>query len=38
MVAEGYTVHCAIGEDFRPVPIPESFRDVVEQFEQRAGG
>jgi acyl-CoA thioester hydrolase len=37
IVAEGYTVHCAIGDDFRPVPIPASFRDVVDRFEQRSG-
>ena len=33
VVAEGYTVHCAIGDDFRPVPIPDSFRRVVERYE-----
>ena len=35
LVADGYTVHCAIGEDFKPTPVPESFRDVINRFEQR---
>ena len=35
VVTEGFTVHCAIGDDFRPVPIPDSFRAVVERYEQR---
>ena len=34
LVAEGYTVHCAIGDDFKPVPVPESFARVVMQYEQ----
>ncbi len=34
LVAEGYTVHCAIGDDFKPVPVPESFSRVVMQYEQ----
>lgn len=35
LVAEGYTVHCAIGDDFRPMPIPDSFRKVVDRYEHR---
>jgi len=35
LVAEGYTVHCAIGEDFKPQPVPTSFREVIDEFEQR---
>ena len=35
LVAKGYTVHCAIGEDFEPQPVPESFREVINRFEQR---
>ncbi|MCR9248719.1 MAG: acyl-CoA thioesterase, partial [bacterium] len=34
LVAEGYTVHCAIGDDFRPMPVPPSFRETIEQFEK----
>lgn len=33
VVAIGHTTHCAIGEDFRPIPVPEHFRDVVSRFE-----
>ena len=35
LVAEGHTVHCAIGDDFKPTPVPSSFREVINQFEQR---
>ena len=35
LVAEGHTVHCAIGDDFKPTPVPASFREVITQFEQR---
>ena len=31
----GYTVHCAIGADFKPQPVPTSFREVIDKFEQR---
>ena len=34
LVAEGYTVHCAIGEDFKPQPVPSSFREVIDKFER----
>lgn len=34
VVASGYTVHCAIGEDFRPVSVPASFRKVIDAYEQ----
>jgi acyl-CoA thioester hydrolase len=35
LVAEGHTVHCAIGDDFQPQPVPASFREVIDRFEQR---
>ena len=35
LVAEGHTVHCAIGDDFKPTTVPSSFREVINQFEQR---
>lgn len=34
LVAEGYTVHCAIGEDFKATPVPESFRRTIDEFEK----
>ena len=34
LVAEGYTVHCAIGADFKPQPVPASFREVIDRFER----
>ncbi len=33
VVAIGSTTHCAIGEDFKPIPVPQNFRDVVSQYE-----
>ncbi|MEC7585161.1 MAG: thioesterase family protein [Planctomycetota bacterium] len=36
LVAEGHTVHCAIGADFRPVPVPDSFRQTIDKYEQRS--
>ncbi len=36
LVAEGHTVHCAIADDFRPMPVPESFRVTIQEFEQRS--
>ena len=35
LVAEGYTVHCAIDTDYQPQPVPESFRKVIEAYEGR---
>ena len=35
LVAKGYTVHCAIDADFRPTPIPDSFRKIVDRYELR---
>jgi len=34
LVAEGHTVHCAIGDDFKPQPVPASFREVIDRFEK----
>lgn len=34
LIAEGHTVHCAIGPDFRPMPVPQSFRETIDAFEQ----
>ena len=33
LIALGHTIHCAIGDDFAPIPVPEHFRSVVAQFE-----
>ncbi|MGA1203829.1 MAG: acyl-CoA thioesterase [Planctomycetota bacterium] len=33
LVALGHTTHCAIGEDFQPIPVPEHFREVISRFE-----
>lgn len=34
VVALGYTVHCAIDSDFKPCPVPESFRSIIARFER----
>lgn len=36
LVAEGHTVHCAIDADFRPAPVPSSFRQTIDKYEQRS--
>ena len=36
VIAEGYTTHCAIDDDFRPTPIPESFRAKIEALLEHA--
>ncbi|MCI0650641.1 MAG: acyl-CoA thioesterase [Planctomycetes bacterium] len=33
IVAAGYTVHCAIDEEFRPTAVPDDFRRVIAAFE-----
>ncbi len=33
VVARGWTTHCAIDPEFRPVPVPESFRRIISAFE-----
>lgn len=33
VVAVGHTTHCAIGEDFRPIAVPECYREVITKFE-----
>lgn len=33
LVALGHTTHCAIGDDFRPMSVPEQFREVISKFE-----
>lgn len=38
LIAEGYTVHCAVGEDFKPMPVPDAFRQTIDRFEQRGAG
>ena len=37
LIAEGHTVHCAITEDYQPMPVPTSFRETIDRFEQRTG-
>lgn len=33
VVAVGSTTHCAIGDDFKPIPVPEEFRQTIGAFE-----
>lgn len=33
LVATGCTTHCAIDGEFRPMPVPEAFRQVIGRFE-----
>ena len=33
LVALGYTTHCAIGDDFAPIDVPESYRETIARFE-----
>ena len=33
LIATGYSVHCAVGEDLKPIPVPEGFRNKIEGFE-----
>lgn len=33
-VARGYTTHCAVDADFRPMRVPDAFREVVARFER----
>ncbi|MEM7203888.1 MAG: thioesterase family protein [Planctomycetota bacterium] len=33
-VAEGYTTHCAIDTEFKPMAVPEPFRTKIAQFER----
>ena len=35
LVAEGHTVHCAIDDEFRPGPVPDSFRQTIDRYEHR---
>lgn len=32
-VAVGYTTHCALGDDFKPIRVPDAFREVVARYE-----
>ena len=33
VIAEGYTTHCALDDDFRPMRVPDSFREIIGRFE-----
>ncbi|MFN0058718.1 MAG: acyl-CoA thioesterase [Planctomycetota bacterium] len=33
VTALGYTVHCAIDKEFKPISVPESFRKIVKAYE-----
>ncbi len=33
VVAEGYTTHCAVDENFRPMNVPDFFRETIAAFE-----
>ena len=34
VIAEGYTTHVAIDDAFKPIPVPDPFREVIAAFEQ----
>lgn len=34
LVAEGYTTHCAIGDDMQPIAVPAEFRSTIQSFER----
>ncbi len=33
LVAAGYTAHCAIDDQYRPIPVSDHFRKVISNFE-----
>ncbi len=33
LIASGYTTHCAIDDNFKPMRVPDHFRSVVESYE-----
>ena len=33
IIAVGYTIHCALDDDFKPMKVPDPFRSVIGQFE-----
>ena len=33
VVAEGYTTHCAVDPELRPIPVPEEFRRQIAAYE-----
>ena len=33
IIAVGYTTHCALDDDFKPVKVPDPFRSVIRKFE-----
>lgn len=33
LVAEGYTVHCAVDDGMQPISVPEDFRQVIGTYE-----
>lgn len=36
LVAEGYTTHCAVDDAMQPIPVPDDFRQVIEEYERHA--
>jgi acyl-CoA thioester hydrolase len=34
VVAQGYTTHCAVDREFRPMRVPDAFRSVIADFER----
>ena len=38
LVARGYTTHCAVDAEFRPIHVPEAFREVIGRFERWKDG
>jgi len=36
IVAEGYTTHCALDDHFKPMRVPDSFRETIGGFERWA--
>jgi acyl-CoA thioester hydrolase len=33
LIATGFTTHCAIDEDYRPIPVTDHFRKIIGDFE-----
>jgi acyl-CoA thioester hydrolase len=33
LVATGFTIHCALDDSFKPIPVPEHFRATIARFE-----
>ncbi len=38
LIAMGYTIHCAIGDDYLPIPVTGNFRRTISAFEGLESG